>query len=84
MILELITAVFGSLALLMVILRMVTRMPPFKASFGWDDALILAVMVTSLFATSCLWLTMDSYLRSFLRLLISLVSATVYYSRSMS
>lgn len=41
-----VTGVFGLLSLIVVSLRMVTRIPPFKAPFGWDDGLILTVMVS--------------------------------------
>ena len=44
-ILELMTGLFGGLAILVVLLRMLTRIRPFKATFGWDDGLIASVMV---------------------------------------
>lgn len=40
-----ISGVFGGLTLLVVSLRMATRIRPFKVPFGWDDGLILTVMV---------------------------------------
>ena len=40
-----ITGVFGSLALVSVLLRLYTRLPPLKAAFCWDDILILAAIV---------------------------------------
>lgn len=43
--LEVITGVFGGIALISVILRMITRLRPFKATFGWDDGTILSVAV---------------------------------------
>ena len=40
-----ITGVFGGLALIIVILRLYTRFPPFKAKLDWDDGLIIAAIV---------------------------------------
>lgn len=45
LVIEAISLVFGSLAFILVVLRMCTRLRPFKAGFGWDDGLILAVTV---------------------------------------
>lgn len=51
LVLEIITGVFGGLAFIFVVLRMLTRVRPFKAGFGWDDGLILAVTVRLLRCT---------------------------------
>jgi hypothetical protein len=40
-----ISGTFGMLVILVIGLRMVTRMPPFRIVFGWDDGLILAATV---------------------------------------
>jgi len=40
-----ISGTFGILVILVVSLRMVTRMSPFSVAFGWDDGLILAAAV---------------------------------------
>jgi hypothetical protein len=45
MILGVVTGVFGSLALITVLLRLYTRLPPLKIAFLWDDALFLAATV---------------------------------------
>jgi len=50
---DVITGVFGGIAFLLVLLRMMTRMSPFKTTFGWDDGLIAAVTV-SILAPFCL------------------------------
>ncbi|KAK5046663.1 hypothetical protein LTR84_007424 [Exophiala bonariae] len=52
LVIEVISGVFGGLAFLFVVLRMCTRIPPFKAGFGLDDVLILAVTVVMMFTTA--------------------------------
>lgn len=43
---DIITGLFGGITILIVLLRMMTRIRPFKTPFGWDDGLIVAVTVS--------------------------------------
>jgi len=45
MTLRVIILLFGILALISILLRLSTRLPPFKAPFRWDDGLIIVATV---------------------------------------
>ena len=53
---QVLTGVFSGIALIVVILRLLTRMHPFKATFGWDDFLIMFAMACLIIVSSVQYL----------------------------